>query len=237
MAFYTASLRLKEQWDTFVESKAYGKLMEIPLVQLGKMQATFQWQQSTQPNIAQVREYLQSSAGQDAVAVLREMFSDEVFAYGGSNIADSIKVFMDINAMRGRARLQALAEGEDPDKTANDKVLEAIKDKFASGVKVPTFVVGFHIKDAARAKRELDEVHSLLRNVLDEHLPELASHLQRDQIAGHEFLTLRVDGSMIPWEKVREEAETSWTKSNSTRFATHSPSKRSLLRWASSTST
>ena len=37
-AFYSSSLRLKEQWDAFVGSKAYGKLMEIPLVQLAKMQ-------------------------------------------------------------------------------------------------------------------------------------------------------------------------------------------------------
>ena len=67
--------------------------------------------------------------------------------------------------------------------------------------------MGFRIKDAERAKRELDEVHSLLRNVLDEHRPEIAAHLQREQVASHEFLTLRLDGSMIPWEKIREEAE------------------------------
>ena len=205
-AFYTTSLRLKEQWDTFVGSNAYSKLMQIPLVQLGKMQAGFQWQQSSQPNVVQVREYLQSPAGQDAVNVLKEMFSDEIFAYGGSNIAESIKVFMDVNTIRRNARLQALAEGEDPESTANDKVFAALKDKLANGVKMPTFVLGFHIKDAARAKRELDEVHSLIRNALDEHLPEIAAHLQRDQIAGHEFLTLRLDGSMVPWEKVREEA-------------------------------
>ena len=58
-----------------------------------------------------------------------------------------------------------------------------------------------------RAKRELSEVHSLLRNVLDENQPDLAAHLQREQIAGQEFLTLRLDGSMIPWEKIREKAE------------------------------
>ena len=70
-AFYSSSLRLKEQWDTFIESKAYAKLMEIPLVQLGKMQVGFQWQQSNEPPIAKFREYIQSPAGQDAVAVLK----------------------------------------------------------------------------------------------------------------------------------------------------------------------
>src|SRR5262245_11804475 len=74
-AFYSASLRLKEQWDAFVESKAYSKLLEIPLIQLAKMQVGFQWQQSTEPTITQIREYIESPAGRDAVAVLKEMFS------------------------------------------------------------------------------------------------------------------------------------------------------------------
>ena len=136
------------------------------------------------------------------------MFSDEVFAYGGSDIAESIKLFMEVNSMARTARMQAVADGEDPEKAVADKDAEAIsKRRFANGFTVPTIVMGFRIKDAERAKRELDEVHSLIRNVLDEHQPELAAHLQRDQIAGHEFLTLRLDGSMIPWDKIREEAD------------------------------
>ncbi len=206
-AFYSASLRTKEQWDAFLGSKAYGKLMEIPLVQLAKMQVAFQWQQSNEPTVAQVREYIQSPAGQDAVAVLQEMFSDEIFAYGGKNVAESIKILMAANSMARSARLEALTEGEAPENVVVDKMLKIFKEQFASGITVPTLVVGFRIKDAERAKRELDEVHSLLRNVLDEHQPELAAHLQREQIAGHEFLTLRFDGSMIPWEEIRGQAE------------------------------
>ncbi len=206
-AFYSSSLRLKEQWDAFVGSKAYAKLLEIPFVQLGKMQVSFQWQQSNQPAIAQVREYIESPAGKDAIAVLKDMFSDEVFAYGGSNIAESVKFIMELNSMARPVRGKVNVDGEDSKSAVAENVIQKIKEKLTSGVSVPTFVVGFRIKDAARAKRELDEVHSLLRNVLDEHQPELAAHLQRDQIAGHEFLTLRLDGSMIPWEKIREESE------------------------------
>ena len=206
-AFYSSSLRLKEQWDAFVGSKAYAKLLEIPLVQLAKMQVGFQWQQSSEPTIAQVREYVESPAGKDAVAVLKEMFSDEVFAYGGSNIAESVKFIMELNSMARTSKVKIDVDGEESESSPSTKVLEKIKEKLSSGMSVPTFVVGFRIKNTERAKHELDEVHSLLRNVLDEHQPELAAHLQRDQIAGHEFLTLRLDGSMIPWEKIREEAE------------------------------
>ena len=53
-AFYSASLRLKEQLDIFLESNAYAKLMEIPLVQLAKMQVEFQWQQAALPGVARI---------------------------------------------------------------------------------------------------------------------------------------------------------------------------------------
>ena len=49
--------------------------MEIPVVQLAKMGITFQWQQANQPVVAQIREYMESPAGQDAVGVIHEMFS------------------------------------------------------------------------------------------------------------------------------------------------------------------
>jgi hypothetical protein len=204
-AFYSSTLRIKEQVDAFVESKAYAKLMQIPLVQTMKMMAVFQLQQSPQPAIAQIREYLESPAGKDAVALVHEMFSDEVFAYGGSNIAESAKFLMELNSLASHVRVQVSVDGEKAPKEEN--VLKKIEEKLSSGVTVPTFVVGFRIKNTERAKRELDELHSMLRNVLDEHQPELAAHLQRDQIAGHEFLTMRLDGSMIPWEKIREQAE------------------------------
>src|SRR5436190_4542178 len=205
-SFYSANLRFKEQWQSFLGSKAYAKLLEIPLIQMAKMQVTYQWQQSEEPTITKVREYIQSPTGQDAVAILKEMFSDEGFMYGGSDIAETISVLMELNSVRRTAPLEALAGGKDKKEVTTDRIFE-ILDKHSDKLKVPTVVVGFRIKDQARAKKELDEIHSLIRNLLDQAQPDLAAHLQRDQIAGNEFLILRLDGSMIPWDKVREEAE------------------------------
>src|SRR6476659_7590404 len=55
-SFYSASLRMRDQLHVLKDSKAYAKLMEIPLIQFAKMQVTFQWQQSEQPTIAKIRE-------------------------------------------------------------------------------------------------------------------------------------------------------------------------------------
>jgi len=205
-AFYSASLRLKEQFDALVGSKAYGKLMEIPVIQLVKMQAAFQWKESPQPTVAGLRKYFESPEGEDTIAVLKEMFSTEMFVYGGNDIAEAVKLFIELNALRRSARLEALARGEDPDEVASEQMLEALNER-AKQFKVPTMLFGFRIANAELAKGQLDELHSLLRNLLDEHQPELAAHLQRDQLAGHEFLTLRLDGSMIPWDKLDENAD------------------------------
>ncbi len=203
-AFYSASLRLREQWHAFKNSKAYSKLMEIPLIQFAKMQVEFQWQQSEEPTLAKFRDYIQSAPGKDAVAVLKEMFSEETFTYVGSDITESIRLFMELNSLRRSSSVAPPGEEDNPHEIAVNRIMEILR-KHADTFKVPTMVFGFRVKDQARAKRELDEVHSLLRNVLDEKQPDLAAHLQRDQIGGHEFLTLRLDGSMLPWDKIRED--------------------------------
>jgi hypothetical protein len=205
-AFYSASLRLKEQFDALLESKAYARLMEIPLVQLVKMQATFQWQQAADENVTKMREYVESPEGQEALAVLKEMFSDELFVYGGGDVAQSFKLLMKLNGIQRTARVEAAARGEDVGDVMAERIRELLEEN-ADDFKMPTLVFGFRIDDANRARRQLDEVHALVRNLLDEKQPELSAHLQRDQIAGHEFLTLRLDGSMIPWDKIREEAD------------------------------
>lgn len=205
-AFYSASLHMKEQWDAFLKSNAYGKLMQVPVLQLGKMQATFYWQQSTDPTITQLREYIDSPAGEDAVAVIQEMMSDEVFAYGGNDIIDWLKFAMEMNSAASRINIQVEDDdGGEPAPKATTEMFKKITDKFRSELSVPTFVMGFRIKDTDRAKRELDEIHSLLRNVLDENQPEIAAKIAREQVGGHEYLTLRLDGSMIPWDAIREE--------------------------------
>jgi hypothetical protein len=205
-AFYSASLRLKEQLDIFLASKAYQRLMEIPIVQLGKMQLMFQWQQAAVPQVAQFKQYVDSPEGQDAIALLKDMFSEELFMYGSSDVAGTLRLFMELNSISRRARLDALSGEEPAEEVVAQRTLDTLRESVKS-LQVPTVVFGWRITDGERAERQLDAVHTLVRNLLDEYRPELSAHLQRDQISGHEFLTLRLDGSMIPWDQIREETE------------------------------
>lgn len=205
-AFYSASLRLKEQLDIFLASKTYQRLMEIPIVQLAKLQLTFQWQQAAVPQVAKFKQYVESPEGQDAVALLKDMFAEEMFMYGSHDVTAVLQLFMDLNGVRQTAQVEAAARGEEAEDVTAERALEVLKEN-ADKLKVPSIVVGWRINDAKRAERQLDALHSLTRNLLDEHRPELSAHLQREQIGGHEFLALRLDGSMIPWDELREKAE------------------------------
>ena len=70
--FISASLRLEEQLEIFLESKAYSKMLEIPLVQFAKMQVEFQWQQASLPGVREFKDYFESPEGEEIVAdVLR----------------------------------------------------------------------------------------------------------------------------------------------------------------------
>lgn len=205
-AFYSASLKLREQFDIFFESNAYSRLMQVPLVQFAKGQIEFQWQQAALPGVKDVREYIESDEGQETVALLQEMFADEVFVYGGSDIAEWATLIAETQSIQRTARLEATANDEDLDQVMSRKFRELFEER-GDDVSVPTLVIGFRVKDADRAEQHLDVVQGHLRTLLDEKQPELAAHLQREQIAGHEFLTLRLDGSMIPWEKLREDVD------------------------------
>jgi hypothetical protein len=206
VAYYSSSLRLKEQLDAFLNSNAYARLMEIQLVQFAKGLIQTQWQQASLPAVQEFRDYVESDEGQEVIEVLKEMFADEIFVYGGNDLTDWLQLFAELNGIQQRVRLEASTSDEDFQQLLKKRMLRIFEER-ADGLDAPTIVAGFRINDADKARQQLDTVQGHLRQLLDDKQPELSANLQRDQIAGNEFLTLRLDGSMIPWDQVREEID------------------------------
>jgi hypothetical protein len=205
-AYYSASLRLKEQYDAFRKSNAYDKLMQIPAVQFVVGQIQTSWQLGVLPGMKEVREYVESPEGKESVAILKEMVADEVFLYGGNEITEWLQLVMQASTIQRQAREEAAESDEEMDDVAMKKLLDIFEER-EGDFNVPTMVLGFRVKDTDRAKEHLDVVQAHLRTLLDDKQPELAAHLQREQIADHEFLTLQLEGSMIPWDKFREDVD------------------------------
>ena len=204
-AVYSASLRVKEQWDNFINSKAYARLMQIPTVQTVKMLATYQLQQSPEPTIAAMRDYLASPQGKDALAVVTEMMSDEIFAYGSADLAELFDLTLRLNAVNRSSQLQVTI-GEEKNPADVAKRIREFFNEHKEKLKLADGVIGFRIRDRQRAGKQLEIIEAVLKQALQGPAPEIAARLKRETIAGHPFLTLRLDGSMLPWEKLREEA-------------------------------
>ena len=67
-------------------------------------------------------------------------------------------------------------------------------------IKFPEMVIGCKVKDQALAKQQLDQLELGLQQALAQAPPTLKNCLKRTTIDGRSYLTLTLDGSMVPWE-------------------------------------
>jgi hypothetical protein len=67
-------------------------------------------------------------------------------------------------------------------------------------VKVPEFVIGFKIKDAKKAEAQIKRLEKLLSDLEGMAPPQLKGALKRTKVGDSNFLTLNLDGSMVPWD-------------------------------------
>ena len=67
-------------------------------------------------------------------------------------------------------------------------------------VKVPNLLLGFKVKDKTLVAERLDRLEEVAKEFLESQ-PNFKDCLRRAQIAGHEYLVLSIDGTMLPWSE------------------------------------
>ncbi|OHB80445.1 MAG: hypothetical protein A2W31_01210 [Planctomycetes bacterium RBG_16_64_10] len=195
---YVAWLRNKEQAEHVLHSKAFARLQEIPVVQMGWFFLQAQWQSTDNEFIAAARDWVQREENRSLIELLADALSTEVFVYGGEEYASQIGFLMRLNQAMNLAQFQGLATGQAPAAVVVQRVLEIVTEH-ADNLAIPDTVVGFRLDNTERATAQLTRLEELLGEVLDGH-PGLKGRLQRETLGGAEFLTLRLDGSLIPWD-------------------------------------
>jgi len=202
-AFYSSMLRNREQVEAFMNSNAYAKIMSMPSVQMGLAMYNAQAQQPGSP-VARFQEARQNPEVKKLINLAADMGSNEIFVYGGENFSSFVELMQCIvSKMRyGPAVLQATGEahGLNGDKMHTKLILEVLIDHMDL-VEFPNVLVGFHLKKPAAANEALIKLETIL-NLSLEVLPNLKGHLNKETIGGQEYLVLRLDGKLIPWEKV-----------------------------------
>ncbi|MGA2062066.1 MAG: hypothetical protein ABSG67_16395 [Thermoguttaceae bacterium] len=201
-AFYSTMLRNREQVEIFLHSNAWEKIKSMPSVQMGLAMYNMQAQQQGSP-VWQFQDKIQNPEAKKLINLAADMGSNEIFFYGGKNCNQFVELMQYVvSSMRyGPAILQVTgkAQGLNGNKL-NAKVILNTLITHQDLVEFPNVLIGFRLKKPSAANEALIKMETFL-NVALEAVPKLKGHLNRETIGEDEFLVLRVDGKMIPWEK------------------------------------
>lgn len=219
-AFFSATLRVREQIDLLVGSRAWASLLELPAVRRGLDSLE---EQRTMPGspLALVDTLMQLPENEQAIALLRDMVATDTFVYGEPSciafLELTTKLQQAIRAAAGRARLQLEFDGDaragrparilpaalqaadvelSPEEVQARLVLGALAENIDLLV-VPDVVWGFRTDMADAAASQLKRVEVLGR-LATQASPDLAEALERRQIAGGEFVTVTLEADRLP---------------------------------------
>jgi hypothetical protein len=203
-ASYSVLLRNREQLEAILNSKAWERLSNMPVVQLGRNLLESQW---NDPNsaLAALKNWYDQADNAELVRFLGELFEEEVFTFTGKGSPQLTALFQQVQAANQFAPLTRLLQGNFNAANANDplagaKAMLQTLSEHADKLQVPDVVLGFRLSRTkpAQAARHLEHLEKLLIQAW----PDAPQHLKKTKIHGATFRTLVLDGSMIPWDRI-----------------------------------
>lgn len=202
-AFYSSFLRGREQLDILLKSKALAKLKELPAVQDGLKRFDEEYKKEGSP-FAPFRTLLDTPDAQELLGFLGDAVSNEVFLYGTRSWADVLELWAEVNVAVQfgplTAQLSGPGPGADPSLLQAQIALQALsasRDRIA----IPELVLGFKVSDVKRAEAMVARLETLLDDLADK-TPQLKGRIGRTKLGGVGYLTLKLDGSLIPWDDI-----------------------------------
>jgi hypothetical protein len=201
-AFFAAMLRNREQWDIVANSRAWAKLKALPVLEMGR--ALYAMQAMNADSVpGKIEKALRDAEVKRALELACDMLSHEVFVYGGPGTTDCIELFQQLQGASSYGPAIALLKGEGKGASGRDLQQAALVSALcqnAALVKAPELVLGFRVTNLELARQELARLE-ILATVALATKPELQGRLKKTTVDGHEYLTLTLDGGMIPWER------------------------------------
>lgn len=203
-SFYSTSLLLREQFDLLVHSKAWARLLEMQSVQMALNMARSQWEQPGGPK-EQWETFIRNPDNERLVETLEDMASTEIFIYGDKRFADFLGLSIEaFNAARYAPMFSKLVDplGEQNDEqVAMAAFLQTLNENL-DRVVVPDVVIGFKISDANRADQQVRRLETLINVVIGLlTINEFKDRFGRVRVGDGEFIELRLDGKLVPWEE------------------------------------
>ncbi len=194
-AFYTSMLRNREQLMALLQSRAWAKLRSLPAVK--DLTAKMLSEMAKQGHPQQAAAFFAQPQNQRLLRLLSDMGADEIFIYGGQSW---IEIFHLLSEFSGFGSQIAMMGPNANPKQAQAMLFKAIM-KNGKRFKVPSLVIGFKVSSAEAANEQLARLEQLLRGLVQQQ-PMLKGRLRRTPVGGSRFLTLNLDGSLIPWDQM-----------------------------------
>jgi hypothetical protein len=198
-AFYSSSLRNGEQIQAIAKSRAWAAVMAMPAVQEGLKQLGAATQSGEYAE--QFKAFRENPEVQKALKLLADMFSHETFVYGDQSTVDLIDLVQRLMSTMRYGQLVSQMTGEGAEAMNPGLLVLSGLAQNIELLKVPNVIIGFRVKDRQLAQEELTKLEGII-NVGLMFVPQLASQWKRTNVAGNEYMTLTLDGAMIPWDQI-----------------------------------
>jgi hypothetical protein len=200
-AFYSTMLRGREQFQAIAQSRAWAKVKAMPAVQslFEMVQAELKEGGKLEP----LHQFHQDPENQQLLQLLGEMCAEEFFIYGGANFVGFMDLLAEVQVANSYGPLFMLLSGQgglESNKRQLVPILQALSNNL-NLLKVPDLVLGFKLSDTKRAEAQLKRLEKHVADHASQ-LPPLKEGFKREQLAGGSFLTLTLDGSLVPWQAI-----------------------------------
>jgi len=203
-AFYGVMLRNQEQVEIIRNSKAFARLLEMPVVKEAFKKFDESAADDPEGPVAKFQEGLNNPMVQDLLGLLGDMFSRDVFVYGDPSVIDFLELMQNLNGAQNVAQLLGQIPGASEKVTKEQLQLRTMLHLLASNpgrIRIPEVIAGFQVKNTDRVKENLDNLMGLLV-LASMKAPELQDCCKRIKVGGSEYVTVTVKGAQIPWDEV-----------------------------------
>jgi len=202
-AVYGAMLRNREQIEAMGKTQAWAELWSLPAVQTAWKQVEKEYKTG---QLAMLRQIVSQPENAELLAVLTDAVSQEIFTVGGANWGDFVDMMAELNTVFQFSPLNQVLQGNLPDPQSMNKqrlvdMLVAMG-QMEKLVLVPDTLIGFKVSDTKKAEAQLTRLKDILDNLSKQLPPNLAQRLQQTKVGNSSFLTLTLDGKLIPWDKI-----------------------------------
>jgi hypothetical protein len=204
-AFLSATLRVREQYDRFVNSNAYAALRKLPAVRRALDSLEEQRSMPGSP-FSMVETFMQLPENEQALELLADMAATDTFVYGEPSCISVLRLLQKLQELQGTAPLQAERFDGDGDALEGAQKAAIVKGLAANLdlLVVPDVVWGFRTTKLADAKSQLKRIEVLLKLVTQAN-PDMADALARKPVAGGEVVAFTIDGDRLPWQQLEDE--------------------------------